>query len=94
MELRTCEREYEQGLVNNLNLHRIHVLNIGARLRRPFPPSSIFVFSQDREIAELKEEALRWSANDTRLRQMNQQLVTETMQLRHIIEQSLPPNPS
>ncbi|CAM9979299.1 unnamed protein product, partial [Ectocarpus fasciculatus] len=29
---------------------------------------------KDQEIAELKEEALRWSANDTHLRQINRQL--------------------
>lgn len=37
---------------------------------------------QDQEIAELKEEGLRWSANDTRLRQINQQLLDDNMQLR------------
>lgn len=37
---------------------------------------------QNQEIAELKEEALRWSANETRLREINQQLLTDNMQLR------------
>ncbi|CAM9190921.1 unnamed protein product [Scytosiphon promiscuus] len=37
---------------------------------------------KDDEIAELKEEALRWSANDTRLRQINQQLHNDNNQLR------------
>lgn len=37
---------------------------------------------KDQEIAELKEEALRWAENDTRLRQLNQQLLNDNMQLR------------
>lgn len=37
---------------------------------------------QDQEIAELKEEALRWSANDTHLRQINRQLHNDNVQLR------------
>ena len=42
----------------------------------------VVVILQDEEIAELKEEALRWSANDTRLRQINRQLLNDNMQLR------------
>lgn len=48
------------------------------RLLIIFPSSAL----QDQEIAELKEEALRWAANDTRLRQINQQLHNENRQLR------------
>ncbi|CAM9804410.1 unnamed protein product, partial [Ectocarpus sp. 4 AP-2014] len=35
---------------------------------------------KDQEIAELKEEALRWSANDTHLRQINRQLRNDNVQ--------------
>ncbi|CAM9485243.1 unnamed protein product [Ectocarpus sp. 12 AP-2014] len=40
---------------------------------------------KDQEIAELKEEALRWSANDTHLRQINRQLRNDNVQLRKAV---------